>query len=134
MHVNDTVPGFEFSDDFDHQFLSDLYGADLHAAEEIFQSSLEQIRHEMAALTSVIASGEVDAIRRIFHKIKPLFGYMGLLYVQDYVQTFEMRCHPPASLQDIETPLEYVREIVSDALVSAGREYNRLKEYNNRRA
>ena len=134
MHVDDTDFGFEFSEAFDRQFLADLYGTDMHAAEEIFQSSLAQIRHEMAALDALVDRGDVDGIRRMFHKIKPLFGYMGLLSVQDYVQAFELRCHPPASLQDVETPLGHIREIVSDALMASGREFDRLKEFNNRRA
>jgi HPt (histidine-containing phosphotransfer) domain-containing protein len=134
MHVDDTDPGFEFSDAFDRQFLADLYGNDLHAAEEIFQSSLAQVRQEIALLDGLAARGDVDAIRRLFHKIKPLFGYMGLLSVQDYVQAFEQRCLPPASFQEIDTPLMHIRQIVSDALVETGREYERLKEFNNRRA
>jgi HPt (histidine-containing phosphotransfer) domain-containing protein len=134
MHVDDTDASFEFSEAFDRQFLSDLYGIDLHAAEEIFQSSLAQIRQEMTALDGIVARGDVDAVRRMFHKIKPLFGYMGLLSVQDYVHAFELRCHPPASMQDIEIPLAHIREIVADALVATGREYDRLKEFNNRRA
>jgi hypothetical protein len=134
MHVEDTDSGFAFSDAFDRQFLTDLYGTDLHAAEEIFQSSLTQIRYELVALDVLAARGDVDAIRRMFHKIKPLFGYMGLLSVQDYVQAFEMRCFPPASIQDIEVPLAHLRGIVSDALVASGREYERLKEFNNKRA
>jgi hypothetical protein len=80
------------------------------------------------------ARGDVEAIRRMFHKIKPLFGYMGLLSVQDYVQAFEMRCFPPASIRDIEVPLTHIRDIVADALVASGREYDRLKEFNNKRA
>lgn len=134
MRYEDTDDRFEFSPDFDRQFLWDLYGDDMQAAAEIFLSSLHQAREELARLDTLQQAADVEGIRRLFHKIKPLFGYMGLLAVQDYVQAFEDRCQAPATMDEIRVPLESVRNIVHDALSTLQVEQQRLTEYNNRRA
>ncbi len=134
MADEEAFHGYEFSESFDRQFLADLYGNDSAAAEEIFGSSLLQIREELASVEEKAARGDVEGIRRTFHKIKPLFGYMGLLSIQDFVQQFEDRCRQPATLEDIQTPFENIMEIMREAISRARQEHQKLKDYNNRRA
>jgi HPt (histidine-containing phosphotransfer) domain-containing protein len=134
MSYEESFDGFEFSAAFDRLFLSDLYGGDTEAAEDIFGSSLLQIQEELRSVEERAVRGDVEGIRRIFHKIKPLFGYMGLLTVQDFVQEFEDRCQQPATIQDIQMPLENIVGIVQAAISQVKQEHSKLKEFNNRRA
>lgn len=134
MRYEESTDGYEFSASFDRQFLADLYGGDTEAAEDIFGSSITQIQEELRSVEEKAARGDVEGIRRIFHKIKPLFGYMGLLSVQDYVQEFEDRCQQPVSMQDIQIPLENIMDIVQSAISQVRQEHSKLKEFNNRRA
>lgn len=134
MRYEESIDGYEFSAPFDRQFLADLYSGDTEAAEDIFGSSITQIQEELRSVEERAARGDVEGIRRIFHKIKPLFGYMGLLSVQDYVQEFEDRCQQPVSMQDIQIPLENIMDIVQGALSQVRQEHSKLKEFNNRRA
>ncbi|MCU0381017.1 MAG: Hpt domain-containing protein [Chitinophagaceae bacterium] len=134
MGYDESFEGYEFSDSFDRQFLFDLYGDDCSAAEDIFGSSLIQIQEELASIMEKAAIGDVEGIRKTFHKIKPLFGYMGLLSIQDYVQEFEDRCRQPASMEDIRIPFENIMEIMREAIARVRQEHQKLKDFNNRRA
>jgi HPt (histidine-containing phosphotransfer) domain-containing protein len=134
MGYEESFEGYEFSESFDRQFLSDLYGTDSSAAEEIFHSSLVQIQEELVLVEGKAAVNDVEGIRRIFHKIKPLFGYMGLMAVQDYVQQFEDRCQPPASMEDVRIPYENIMEIMREAIGRIQQELQKLRDFNNRRA
>jgi HPt (histidine-containing phosphotransfer) domain-containing protein len=134
MPYEESFDGYEFSAPFDRQFLTELYGGDTEAAEDIFGSSITQIQEELRSVEEKAARGDVEGIRRTFHKIKPLFGYMGLLSVQDYVQEFEDRCQQPVSILDIQIPLENIMDIVQGAVSQVRQEHSKLKEFNNRRA
>jgi HPt (histidine-containing phosphotransfer) domain-containing protein len=126
--------GFEYSEKFDRHFLLELYSGDTLTAEEIFGSSISQVRMELTLIESLAVRGDVEGLRRAFHKIKPLFGYTGLLSVQDYVQEFETRCQGSVLMTDLQVAYENIMEIVRDAIEGISREHQKLMEFNNRRA
>jgi hypothetical protein len=125
---------YVFSDQFDQQYLQDLYEGDLKAAEEMFQSVVQQISSEVALAAVLFDQGNVEGVRKVYHKIKPLFGYAGLLHVQDCVQRFEDDCHRHAATGDLLFAFNRVNEIIVDALHTIREEQIRLRTYNNKRA
>jgi hypothetical protein len=125
---------YVFSDHFDRQFLEDLYAGDTEAAAEVFQASLVQIVEEMKLADDRALEGDITGVRKIYHKIKPLFGYMGLLSVQDFVQHFEDQCSDSVLISDIQIAYENIKEIIRGSLSLAREEHHKLNEYNNRRA
>jgi HPt (histidine-containing phosphotransfer) domain-containing protein len=134
MFYEENLEGFEYSDKFDRHFLMELYSGDTKTAEEIFGSTISQVRMELPLIESLAVRGDVEGLRRAFHKIKPLFGYTGLLSVQDYVQEFETKCQGPVSMPDIQVTYENIMEILRDAIDGIAREHQKLMEFNNRRA
>ena len=125
---------FNFSDHFDHQFLDDLYAGDTISAEEVFQSSLIQIEQELEEAEILYAKGDITGVRKLFHRIKPLFGYVGLLSVQDYVQQFENSCLVIREQEALLTAFNNIKEIIRDASGLIREEKQKLSEYNKRRA
>ena len=125
---------YVFSDHFDRQFLEDLYSGDTEAAAEIFKSSLSQVVEELQLAEEKARLGDIVGMRKIFHKIKPLFGYMGLLSVQDFVKHFEDQCNDSVLMADIEVAYENIKEIIREALSLVREEHHKLSDYNNRRA
>jgi HPt (histidine-containing phosphotransfer) domain-containing protein len=134
MYEEEKDRQYMYSDHFDHQFLEELYAGDTEAAAEIFQSSLTQIIDELKLAEEKALAGDFAGVRKIFHKIKPLFGYMGLLSVQDFVQHFEDQCGDSVLMSDIQIPYENIKEIIREALSLVGEEHQKLSEFNNRRA
>jgi hypothetical protein len=134
MYEEEKDNQYVFSDHFDRQFLEDLYAGDTEAAAEVFQASLVQIVDEMKLADEKAVEGDVIGVRKIYHKIKPLFGYMGLLSVQDFVQHFEDQCIDSVHMTDIQIAYENIKEIIRGSLSLAREEHHKLNEYNNRRA
>ncbi len=125
---------YQFSIHFDQQFLTELYGDDMRSAEEVFQSSIIQIHQELEVAETLFKKGNITEVRKIFHRIKPLFGYVGLLPVQDYIQTFEDNCIHFREIEGLALAFENLKVIILDASTKISEEKNRLGDYNKRRA
>jgi hypothetical protein len=125
---------FRFAPHFDQQFLSELYDGDLKSAEEVFQSSIVQITQEMADAEQLFRQNDITGLRKIFHRIKPLFGYVGLLAVQNDVKNFEESCIQFRESQSLLPAFENIKTIVWDASSKIISEKNRLSDFNNQRA
>jgi hypothetical protein len=134
MYEDEKDNQYVFSEHFDRQFLEDLYAGDTEAAAEVFQASLVQIVEEMKLADDMAIDGDISGVRKIYHKIKPLFGYMGLLSVQDFVQHFEDQCGDSVLMSDIQIAYENIKEIIRGSLSLAREEHHKLNEFNNRRA
>jgi hypothetical protein len=134
MYEDEKDNQYVFSEHFDRQFLEDLYAGDTEAAAEVFQASLVQIVEEMKLAEDRAAEGDITSVRKIYHKIKPLFGYMGLLSVQDFVQHFEDQCSDSVLMSDLQIAHENIKEIIRGSLSLAREEHHKLNEFNNRRA
>jgi len=125
---------YQFSTDFDQQFLTELYSDDMITAEEVFQSSIIQIHQELEDAEQLFKNGNITEVRKIFHRIKPLFGYVGLLPVQDYIQTFEDNCIHFRELEGLTLAFENVKTIVLEASSKINEEKSKLRDYNKKRA
>lgn len=125
---------YQFSDQFDQQFLMELYGDDMKSAEEVFQSSIVQIHQELQEAEKLFISRSITEVRKIFHRIKPLFGYVGLISVQDFIQKFEDNCIHYHEIDGLTLAFENIKEIVQDASGKIREEKERLSAYNKQRA
>jgi hypothetical protein len=125
---------FVFSDHFHQLYLEDLYDGDLRAAEEIFLSSIRTISSELSVASVLFDQGNVEGVRKVYHKIKPLFGYVGLLSVQEFVQQFEEECTQTAGTSDLLFSFNQINEVVLDAVYLIREEQIKLRTFNNKRA
>jgi HPt (histidine-containing phosphotransfer) domain-containing protein len=128
------VSAFHYSEGFDVRFLEDLYAGDTIMAEEIFHSSLEQLEESICAADLHVILKDIESLRRIMHRMKPVFGYVGLLFVQELVQQFEDRCDPSRKMEELINAWYYLRQIMCDSMRLAKHECVRLSEYNRMRA
>lgn len=125
---------YQFSNHFDHQFLKELYGDDMRSAEEVFHSALIQIDQEVAEAEKLFKVKNFTEVRKIFHRIKPLFGYVGLMEVQDNIQQFEDNCIHFRDFGSLELAFENVKTIVWEAAAKISEEKGKLSHYNKQRA
>ena len=135
-HMTDPikVSAYRFSEGFDVRFLEDLYAGDTQMAEEIFLSSLDQLEESITMADLHVILKDTESLRRVIHRMKPVFGYMGLLFVQELVQHFEDRCVPDRRMEELENAWHYLRQIMCDANRLARKECSRLNEFNRQRA
>lgn len=134
MFVTMSTEPYVFSDGFDRLFLEELYSGDTRTAEEIFGTSLAQVELSLELAEIESRSEDTDRLRRVIHHVKPLFGYMGLLSVQDSAQQLEDLCRGERDMRIVRSAFEEFRNIVQDALIRVRSEQSRLHRFNNRRA
>jgi chemotaxis protein histidine kinase CheA len=120
-----------FSGRFDTHYLQELYDNDLDTIVDVFESSITVITAEVGHVVHHYHNGDLDSLRRVFHKIKPLFGYVGLPSLQEYVHDVENKCAHVNSVEQITTDYERIIGIVSDTVNVLTQELARMKMYAN---
>jgi chemotaxis protein histidine kinase CheA len=98
---------------------------------EMFGTSIEAIRAEMARSNSHHQHGDIESLRRVFHKMKPVFGYVGLNSLQEYVHDFENKCSMAPRVEMISRDYELLVSMVSDAVALLEQELKRMKTFTN---
>ena len=78
MYNEDQKIVFLFSSELDNTFLQELYSEDLQQAEMVFESSIQQLHHEQQLAEARFYDGDIPGLKKIIHKMKPLFGYIGM--------------------------------------------------------
>ena len=134
MHAGPKDQVFIFSEYFDISFLEELYNGDLPAAVEVFNSAHIQIVDELGIAAEYFQKGDIVSVKKVYHKIKPLFGYVGLTEVQDFVHRFEERCQNAESIGQLQAAFEHINEIIGEAIIRIQQESERLKDHINKRA
>jgi hypothetical protein len=125
---------YVYSGRFDSAFLDEMYGGDIQTAAEIFESSLNHLLPVTEESVILYRNGDVEALRKFFHKIKPLYGYVGLLKVQARVQLFEDACSTAANMEELGAGFNELLLLLAESLNIIRQELIRMKMYLNVRA
>ena len=88
---------------------------------------LEQVR-------TAQESGDRENLRKAVHKIKPSFGFVGLLSSQEACKNFEGLCNPDTPIETLETDYKQLWTILLDSRTVITEEYQRIQEFNQRNA
>lgn len=125
---------FSFNDEISAQSINDLYGDDYTYIEEVFDTVLKEYELLANNISSCYASQDVPALKAAVHKIKPIFGFVGLLAVQQQCQQFENICHSAASVDFLVNDFGSLKNslIKSKSLIED--EKKKLELFNNQRA
>ena len=121
---------FIFTHKMDTATLNGLYDGDFPYVEEIFASTLMHLDGDLDAVEAAFAGGMMEDLRKAVHKVKPTFGYTGLLAVQAACQQFETSCQSAASFDILKSEYQHLKHTLLDARDIIQTEYYRLKSYN----
>lgn len=134
MYPGQNEQAFIFSEYFNVAFLEELYSGDMPAAVDVFNAAHTQIVDELDIASNYFRSGDISAVKKVYHKIKPLFGYVGLTEVQDCVQRFEDSCQNAENTEQLLMAYENINGIIGEAIIRIQQESERLKDFINKRA
>ncbi len=121
---------FRFSPDLDTGFLDDLYGGDFQQAQIIFESTVLQLRNDITLAESIFLSKDVTGLKKIIHKMKPLFGYTGMNETMHLFAGLENDCAAAQTTTELEEKFYHIMAIANRAADKIETEINRLKEHN----
>jgi hypothetical protein len=83
---------FTFCDAIDSEYIIDLYAGDYIMIEETFNDVLREYDEFVNKIIVSFAEGDLSALRGAVHKMKPLFGFVGLTQQQGQCLQFENGC------------------------------------------
>lgn len=130
MYNEEPKISFRFSPGLDVDLLQELYGEDLQQAEIVFESSAQQLRTELSVAEARFHDGDIPGLKKTVHKIKPLFGYIGLNKIMLEFAAFEQECAQANDPGSIESGFQHIKIIAMEALQKADNETKRLKQHN----
>ena len=122
---------FNFSPPIDSRYLIELYAGDYVMIGETFADVLKEYDVFVQHINDSYEEGDRPALKSAVHKIKPLFGFVGLLTLQAECQDFENRCLQAgadvlaASFTALKDKLLNIRTLIKT-------EKERLQQFNNR--
>jgi len=128
---SETLPKqFIFSEKMDKEALYSLYTDDFAYIEEIFATILQHYDADFSTVQLAYENGNMEDLKRAIHKIKPTFGYTGLLEVQSLCKSFEDQCAGAAVITDITEAYIHIKNSLLEARDIIENDYTRLKAFN----
>jgi HPt (histidine-containing phosphotransfer) domain-containing protein len=99
---------FEFSSAIDGPYIIDLYAGDYIMIEETFEDVLREYDEFVERIITTYHEGDASGMKSAVHKLKPLFGFVGLTAQQSQCLQFENTCleMTPAQLAEAFPPFE----------------------------
>ena len=122
---------FRFNSKIDDQFLYSLYEDDLVYVEEIFNTTKNQLKSDIARVSDAYLEKNLTDLKRAIHKIKPSFGFVGLLQAEEICKNFEEQCASAGSVAELEPSYHKLIHAINESQRIIDEECLRLKEHNN---
>lgn len=130
MTNQDFSKKFIFNEKIDGEYLFSLYADDYPYMEEIFQTTLQHFDEDYETLKSAFDSGSLVDLKRASHKIKPTFGFVGLIYIQEQVKEFEDLCQKVRHTDELKDDFKQILTTLADSKDIITSEYQKLKAFN----
>jgi hypothetical protein len=83
---------FVFSDAINSQYIIELYAGDYVMIEETFTDVLLEYDGFVQKINTCFRDDDIIALKSAVHKVKPLFGFVGLTDLQTLCLRFENAC------------------------------------------
>jgi HPt (histidine-containing phosphotransfer) domain-containing protein len=120
---------FRFSDAINSQYIIELYAGDYVMIEETFTDVLNEYEGFVQRIITSYHENDRTALKSAIHKIKPLFGFVGLTPLQSRCLQFENSCLE-AGDEQLESSFSVLQEHLLEARNIIEKEKMRLKEFN----
>jgi HPt (histidine-containing phosphotransfer) domain-containing protein len=130
MNDNFLRKKFVFNDKIDSEYLFSLYEDDFLYIEEIFKTTLDQLNTVVPEVQVAFNSGDINGLKRLVHKIKPAFGFTGLLETEQACKEFEDACTELTKSNDVAAEYHRLWALLNESMVIMQNQYAQLKESN----
>jgi HPt (histidine-containing phosphotransfer) domain-containing protein len=122
---------FVFNAEIDTNYLNSLYGDDYIYLQEVLDTVLKDYQALTDNIEYSYSSGNLTALRSAVHKIKPVFGFVGLTAVQQQCQQFEQICGTVSSPDKLAGDFETLKNKILESKQLIEEEKKRLEIYNS---
>jgi len=131
MNNLNTANAFVFNAEIDTNYLQSLYGDDYVYLQEVFDTVLKDYQSLTDNIEYSYSSGNITALRSAVHKIKPVFGFVGLTAVQLQCQQFEQICGTAGSPDKLASDFETLKNKIFQSKQLIEEEKKKLEIFNS---
>jgi len=121
---------FIFNEKIDPEALFSLYTDDFSYIEEIFATTLQHFDADFSMLQLAYENGSTEDLKKAIHKIKPTFGYTGLLDIQQSCKQFEDQCAAAHEISEVADNYTSIKNLLLEGRDIIEKDYSRLKVFN----
>jgi HPt (histidine-containing phosphotransfer) domain-containing protein len=125
------INSFIFNTEIDTSYLQSLYGEDYVYLQEVFATVLNDYESLKDNMEYSYSSGNLASLKSAVHKIKPVFGFVGLTAVQRECQQFEDACSTASSPDLLARDFEQLKNRISQSKQILEEELKKLEIYNS---
>lgn len=122
---------FIFNEKIDSDYLYSLYENDYQYIEEIFDTTLTHFDDDFNAIQLAFEANNLSELKKAIHKMKPTFGFVGLLLVQQICKEFEDTCQKASASNELKSEYQQIVATLAASKELIAEEYNKLKEFNS---
>lgn len=130
MNLRSDHNAFIFNDKIDKELIFSLYEDDFVYIEEIFSITLAQLKPDITVLKEAFENNDLKGLQKAAHKIKPSFGYVGLVQTQELCKQFEAICVTAENTGQLISQYTLLCTRLEESIHIIETEYARIKEYN----
>jgi len=121
---------YKFNDKIDVRFLHSLYEEDYPYIEEVFGTTLKELTNSQLQVDEAFIAGDIAGLKKYVHKIKPSFGFVGLMETQEMCRNFEDACLAATTPDQLSIPYQQLKSLMEDSRKVIETEYKKLKHFN----
>ncbi|MFY0254226.1 response regulator [Chitinophaga sp. 30R24] len=125
------LSGFEFNNELDVKYLTNLYENNISYAADLFEIFIRTIREEIAKLNVMVENDDWEQMKFQVHKLKPNFSMVGLTWISAKMQELEnlLRINQEASHDEISCLFDEIREEVNKYYPLVEDDYHKMRDY-----
>lgn len=120
---------FIFNEKIDREFIFSLYEDDFEYLCQVFKTSLESFGPDLQILYDSYADSNLQDMKRAIHKIKPVFGFTGLLQHQAAIENFEKKYASETDTLQLAEGYDELLKDLHDGRRIIEEEYERLNKF-----
>lgn len=131
MNASNFPKKFIFNEKINNEYLYSLYEDDYQYIEEIFGTTLTHFDEDFKAIHTAYENNSLPDLKKAVHKIKPTFGFVGLISVQQICKDFEDICQKAQTADQLKSEYLQIVATLADSKNLIATEYSKLKEFNS---
>jgi hypothetical protein len=129
MNQHSVSKKFVFNEKIDNEFIFNLYEDDYAYITEVFTTSLETFDEDVARVQEAYDANDLQSLGKAVHKIKPVFGFTGLIQHQEKIVQFEKVCLNAPDTSNIRNEYTAMMDVMSDGKAIMEQELHRLTAF-----
>lgn len=131
MNSPSNSKAFIFNEEINAESLNALYGDDYVYIQEVFDTVLKEYVILADNIMACYCSKNIPALKAAVHKIKPIFGFVGLVDVQEQCQSFEHVCQLASNFDLLDNDYGPLKNKIISSKSLIEEEKKKLELYNS---